>query len=300
MELDRVDPALRAAVQRPLGLPIDTRAGRLLGRLGPRLIRWPREPGVRIGRSRLGGVRVRTYAPATRRTEAVLLWIHGGGMVLGAPPMDDRFCSEIAAELGMRVASVDYRLAPDHPFPAPLDDCAAVHEALVERGCARIAIGGQSAGGGLAAALALRLRDAGGQRPIAQLLLCPMLDDRTAADRSLDAAEHFVWSNASNRIGWRALLGQEPGGATAPAHAVPARAADLSGLPSAWIGVGDIDLFHAEDLAYAERLRAAGVEVEVREVPGAPHGFESIAPSTEPAVRFRAAARAWLAEHAAP
>lgn len=301
MELDRVDPALRDAVQRMRGVPLAHPLGRALGRLGPRLMRWPRVEGVRIGRGRLGAaggrrVRVRTYSPPVRRTDAVLLWIHGGGMVIGAPHMDDLFCTELSAGLGLRIASVDYRLAPEHPFPAPLDDCAAAFAGLVRRGHRRIAVGGQSAGGGLAAALAQRLLDEGGQQPIAQLLLCPMLDDRTAADRAADATEHFVWNNRSNLLGWQSLLGAGPGAAETPPHAVPARRTDLAGLPPAWIGVGDIDLFHDEDADYAERLRAAGVDAELLVVPGAPHGFESIAAETEPAIAFRAAAQRWLGE----
>lgn len=295
MHLDRVDPALRDYVSRMRGVDTGGRVGRLLGRVAPRLMRWPREPAVRIGRGRLGGVRVRTYAPPQRRTDAVLLWIHGGGMLIGAPHMDDSFCSEVAARLGMRVASVDYRLAPEHPFPTPLDDCATAFAALVERGHERIVVGGQSAGGGLAAALAQRLRDAGGVQPIAQLLFCPMLDDRTAADRAQDELEHFVWNNRSNLAGWRAYLGAEPGSDAVPDAAVPARRVSLTGLPPAWIGVGDIDLFHDENVAYAERLRADGVAAELRVVPGAPHGFESLAASSAPAREQRDAAIDWLA-----
>lgn len=295
MELERVDPTLRDAVTRMRGVGIERRLGRAIGRVAPRLVRFPRTPGVRIASARVGGVRVRTYQPARSRTDAVLLWVHGGGMLIGAPHIDDQLCTETADRLGLRIVSVDYRLTPEHPFPAPLDDCARVWTGLVERGERRIAIGGQSAGAGLAAALAQRLLDEGGQQPIAQLLLCPMLDDRTAADTARDGEEHLVWDNRSNRLGWRSFLGLEPGAATVPAHAVPARRADLAGLPPAWIGVGDIDLFHDEDVAYAERLRAAGVDVDLVIVPGAPHGFESIAADAELSRTHRAAAQAWLA-----
>lgn len=294
MELERVAPELRDAVARLGGVPLERRIGRTIGRVAPRLMRWPREPGVRIRRARVGGVRVRTYAPEALRSDAVLLWVHGGGMLIGAPQMDDRFCSETAARVGIRVVSVDYRLAPEHPFPAPLDDCARAYAGLVARGLARIAVGGQSAGAGLAAALAQRLLDEGGPQPIAQLLDCPMLDDRTAADGALDDEAHFVWDNRENRLGWRSLLGQEPGAPGVPEHAVPARRADLRGLPPAWIGVGTIDLFHDEDLAYAERLREAGVEVDLHVVPGAPHGLLAIAAGSALAERYRRAAQDWL------
>jgi len=294
VELERVAPELRDAVARLGGVPLERRVGRAIGRIAPRLMRWPREPGVRIGRARIGGVRVRTYAPPEVRSDAVLLWIHGGGMLIGAPAMDDRFCSETAARLGIRVVSVDYRLAPEHPFPAPLDDCARVFAGLIARGDARIALGGQSAGAGLAAGLAQRLLDEGGPQPIAQLLDCPMLDDRTAADAARDDEAHFVWDNRENRLGWRSLLGQEPGAPSAPAHAVPARRADLVGLPPAWIGVGSIDLFHDEDVAYADRLRAAGADVELLVVPGAPHGLLAVAARSALAERYRRAAQDWL------
>jgi acetyl esterase/lipase len=295
MELERVDPELRELVAAMRGVDLRRPIGRWVGRVVPRLIRWPREPGVRIRNERLGGVRVRAYAPPSIRSDAVLLWVHGGGMIIGAPHMDDRVCSGIAAGVGIAVVSVDYRLAPEHPFPAPLDDCERVFAALVARGHRRIAVGGQSAGAGIAASLAQRLLDARGAQPVAQLLFCPMLDDRTAARTELDAERHFVWDNRANRLGWRALLAREPGARAVPAHAVPARRDDLRGLPPSWIGVGDIDLFHDEDVAYAERLRAAGVAVQLDVVPGAPHGLDAIAGDSRLASEHRRSAIGWLA-----
>ncbi|GLI26507.1 esterase [Agromyces rhizosphaerae] len=244
------------------------------------------------------GVRVFTPPGASG---AALVWIHGGGYVIGAAEMDDRACAGLAARLGITVVSVQYRLAPAHPFPAPLDDCVAAWEWVQREAAGRgldpelVAVGGQSAGGGLAAALAQRLADLGGTQPAAQLLYCPMLDDRTAATRAHDARRHFAWSNRDNLVGWRSYLGAAPGAAEVPAYAVPARRADLAGLPPAWVGVGDIDLFHDEDVAYAEALRAAGVEVTTDVVPGAPHGFETIAWSSEMAKAFRRRAEEWLA-----
>ena len=183
-------------------------------------------------------------------------------------------------EAGVLVASVDYRLAPERPFPAGLTDCHAalrwLHAHAEERGVdpARIAVGGDSAGGGLAAALVQLAHDRG-EVPVAfQLLVYPMLDDRTVLEADDDGTEHFVWSRRSNRFGWTAYLGHEPTVESAPEYAAPARREDLSGLPPAWIGVGDLDLFHAEDLAYAARLRAAGVACEVHEVPGMYHGAD--------------------------
>jgi acetyl esterase/lipase len=217
--------------------------------------------------------------------------------------MDDGRCVGWARELGLVVVSVDYRLAPEHPFPAALDDAHAawtwLQGAAPALGVdpARVAVGGASAGAGLAACLAQRLRDegsaAGGVPPAAQLLVYPMLDDRTAARHELDGG-HLVWSNRSNRTGWSAYLGAPPGAPHAPAYAVAARRDDLGGLPPAWIGVGALDLFLDEDRAYAARLRAAGVATELLEVPGAPHGFDALAPDVPLSRTFAAAQAAFL------
>jgi acetyl esterase/lipase len=162
-----------------------------------------------------------------------------------------------------------------------------------------VAVGGASAGGGLAACLAQRLRDEGGRQPAVQLLVYPMLDDRTAAQRELDDGGHLVWHNRSNRAGWSAYLGAAPGVPETPAYAAAARCADLRGLPPAWIGVGDLDLFWGEDRAYAERLEAAGVAVELVEIAGAPHGFDTMAPDVPLARTFAAHQHAFLRERLA-
>jgi acetyl esterase/lipase len=240
--------------------------------------------GVEVEDRTEAGVRLRVYRPQAAASGGALLWLHGGGLIAGRPAMDDAKCIAWVRELGLVVVSPDYRLAPEHPFPAALDDAHAAWTWLLGGGSdgevdpTRVVVGGASAGGGLAACLAQRLRDEGGRRPAAQLLVYPMLDDRTAARRDLDAAMHLVWPNRSNRAGWSAYLGREPGAAEAPAYAVAARAADLRGLPPAWIGVGTLDLFLDEDRAYAARLAAAGVATELHEVPGAPHGFDALAP----------------------
>src|SRR5215207_7382195 len=229
------------------------------------------------------GTGVRVFTPARKtwaEARGALLWMHGGGLVIGAAAADDRFCADLAERLGIVVISVEYRLAPQHPFPAPLDDCVAawqwVQDAAAARGIdpARVAVGGESAGGGLAAALAQRLLDAGGPQPVAQLLYCPMLDDRTAARRKLDTVRHFAWTNRDNLVGWSSYLQTPPGADAVPDYAVPARRTDLAGLPPAWIGVGDIDLFHDADLEYARRLREAGVAVDVVVEPGMYHAAE--------------------------
>jgi acetyl esterase/lipase len=266
-------------------------------------IRWASSsagPGVEVRDHAAPGVRVRVYRPLGRPSGAALLWLHGGGLIVGAPAMDDGRCGAWARELGLVVVSVDYRLAPEHPFPAALDDARAAWGWLQGSAGALgvegtlVAVGGASAGGGLAASLAQRLRDEGGAPPAAQLLLYPMLDDRTAARHELDGAGHPVWHNRSNRAGWSAYLGRAPGAPDLPAYAAAARRGDLSGLPPAWIGVGDLDLFLDEDRAYAERLERAGVATELHLVAGAPHGFDALAPGVPLARSFAAAQVAFL------
>jgi len=221
------------------------------------------------------GVGVRLHRPVgVAQPGPALLWLHGGGYVIGTAQQDDELCRRFARELGVTVAAVDYRLAPEHPYPAPLDDCYAALTwlaALPAVDPARVAIGGASAGGGLAAALALLARDRGEFKPTLQLLAYPMLDDRSGS--APENPNYRMWGPKSNRFGWAAYLGKAD-----PQVAVPARRDDLSGLPPAWIGVGTHDLFYDEDLAYAERLTAAGVPCEIETVPGAFHGFDQVVP----------------------
>ena len=230
------------------------------------------------------GVGVRLHRPVGVSGPApALLWIHGGGYVIGTPAQDDILCRRFADTLGITVAAVSYRLAPEHPYPAPLEDCYSALQWLaglpaVDPG--RIAIGGSSAGGGLAAALALLTRDRAEIDPVLQLLVYPMLDDRSVG-RHLDDTGHRLWNATSNRFGWQSYLG-----AADPEVAVPARRTDLAGLPPAWLGVGTLDLFHDEDLEYARRLQSAGVPCEVHLVPGAFHGFDGIAPKASISRQF--------------
>ena len=239
-------------------------------------------------------IRLRIYAPKPAAGAApVLLWLHGGGYVMGKPEMDDRVCAEYVRQAGIAVVSVDYRLAPKHPFPAALDDCCAAlkwvadHAERLGVDSNRIAIGGESAGGGLAAALAQVAHDQLAVKPVFQLLVYPMLDDRTVLRTDLDDGDPLMWDQNSNRFGWQAYLGEAGGAEDAPAYAVPARRADLSGLPPAWIGVGSLDIFHAEDIAYAHRLQACGVACELVVVPGAFHGFDVFNPHLPVVQAFR-------------
>jgi acetyl esterase/lipase len=249
-------------------------------------------------------IRLRLYRPFNSGTpRPALLWFHGGGYVIGTPEIDDKKCIEFSRRLDMVVISVDYRLSPRHPFPAALEDSWAAliwaADQVEEMGIdpTRIAIGGSSAGGGLAAALAQKAKDQGKIKLAFQLLVYPMLDDRTAARSDIKDRQFLIWPQESNRFGWESYLGKACGKDHMPAYAVPARREDLSGLPPTWIGVGSEDLFCDENVAYAHRLTECGVECELVVVPGAFHGFDTFN-SQIPVVReFRNSQIAALKEH---
>ncbi len=223
------------------------------------------------------GVPIRVFRPAESAGRLPgLLWMHGGGMVMGTAAQEDSLCRLFADRLGIAVVSVDYRLAPEHPYPIPLEDCYSGLRWLATQSDVdtdRMAIGGASAGGGLAASLAILARDRGEFAPVLQLLVYPMLDDRTAARTDIDSRRLRMWNQASNRFGWDSYLGAAADGEVPPL-AAPARFDDLTGLPPAWIGVGTNDLFHDEDLAYARRLRQADIPCALEVITGAYHGFD--------------------------
>jgi acetyl esterase/lipase len=244
-------------------------------------------------------VRVLIYSPPEGRPGPwpIYLQLHGGGFVGGAPEGSEAANRAVCADLDCLVVSVDYRLAPQTRFPGAVEDAYAalawVRAEAQALGAdpARLAIGGSSAGGGHAAMLALHARDRGETQIRLQVLEAPMIDDRTGAH----GARHpfngrYTWTEKTNQFGWRALLGVEPGGADAPAGAVPARAEDLSGLPSTLIIVGALDLFLDENLDYARRLARAGVPVELHVIPGAFHGFATLGagtPQAQALARYR-------------
>lgn len=209
-----------------------------------------------------------------------VLHIHGGGYVMGSADMDDEANKKIAAEMPCVVVSVDYRLAPETSHPGPVEDCYTALEWLHQESLSlgvdrtRIAVKGESAGGGLAASLALLARDRGDISICFQQLIFPMLDDRTC--KAIDPHPHvgqFVWTPADNVFGWSSLLGESPGGPSISEYASPSRALDLRGLPSTFISVGALDLFLEEDMDYARRLTRAEVPTEFHLYPAAYHGF---------------------------
>jgi len=222
------------------------------------------------------------FTPHDRATPApAVLHIHGGGYIFGTAQMSAIACRYLAVATRAIVISVDYRLAPETPYPGPVEDCYAALQWLHGQADAlgvnpaKIAIRGDSAGGGLAATLALLARDRGGPAICHQNLIYPMLDDRTGTEAEPHPyTGEFVWTAESNRFGWGALLGKAPGGADVPHHAAAARAADLRGLPPTFIGIGALDLFLEEDMEYARRLLRAGVPTELHIYPGAYHGFD--------------------------
>ncbi|GBF13939.1 carboxylesterase NlhH [Rhodococcus sp. Br-6] len=222
-------------------------------------------------------VPVRLYTPGGVSSEVgALVWFHGGGYVFGEIEASERACVEIADVVGCVVVSVEYRLAPEHPYPAGLDDCSAALTWVAEHGDelgvdpSRLAIGGVSAGAGLAAALALRARDEKGPRLVYQVLDNPMLDDRVETASIREFTDTPLWTYRQAVLGWEFYLGDWS--ADTPSYAAAARAADVSGLPPAWISANEVDPLRDEAIEYALRLMRAGVPVELHHRPGTFHG----------------------------
>jgi acetyl esterase/lipase len=240
----------------------------------------------------LTSVVVRVIAPIEKAvSHPAILWLHGGGFVMGSAKQDDRTCARLVDLLQAVVISVDYRLAPEHPYPAALEDCYAAYKYLHSAATSlhidpsRVAVVGQSAGGGLAASLIQMIRDRGDRMPVLQMLIYPMLDDRTVL-KPVNDALYRLWDSSSNRFGWASYLAIAPGSVDVPEYAVPMRRKDLSKLAPAWIGVGTHDLFLDEDVKYAQRLERAGVEVHLEIIEGAFHGFDLASPNALISKRF--------------
>ncbi|WP_433379191.1 alpha/beta hydrolase fold domain-containing protein [Actinoplanes sp. CA-142083] len=263
-----------------------------------------REPPTLEALARDGAFRLREdgdllYCIPAGLTEPApaLYFIHGGGMVAGNPRTDMPLVLDWALELGMVAVSVDYRLAPEHPHPIPVEDCyrgllRAAEASEIDE--SRIVVGGVSAGGGLAAAVALLARDRGGPSLAGQMLICPMLDDRNDSVSARQMAGLGVWDREFNEFGWTALLGDARGGPDVSPYAAPARASDLSGLAPAYVDVGSAETFRDEDVAYASRIWACGGQAELHVWPGGFHGFDGMVPDAALSVLARRSRLSWL------
>lgn len=227
-------------------------------------------------------------------------YIHGGGMVMGDNRSGVETPLEWAEHLGLGLVSVEYRLAPETPHPGPVEDCYAglswVADHADELGFdpGRLIVAGTSAGGGLAAAVALMARDRRGPELYGQILMCPMLDDRNDTLSSLQMEGRGVWDRNANEVGWSALLGASRGGPEVSAYAAPARSRDLSGLPPAFVDVGSAETFRDEDVAYASRLWQCGGRAELHVWPGGFHAFDGFAPDAVLSTEARQARLRWL------
>jgi len=228
----------------------------------------------------------RWYARGGCAPGSAVVYFHGGGTIAGSVATHHGTVARYVSGSGVPMLSVQYRLAPEHPHPAPVQDAYAavrwVAEHAGELGVdpSRIAVMGDSGGGGLAAAVALMARDSGGPAIAHQILVYPMLDDRNTTP-DVEIAPFAVWTYDDNITGWGALLGDRAGAPDVPADAAPARLDDAHGLPAAYIEVGQLDIFRDEDLAYAAVLSRGGVPVEFHLRPGVPHEFDAAAPDTD-------------------
>ncbi|MEU8661427.1 alpha/beta hydrolase [Actinoplanes philippinensis] len=237
---------------------------------------------------------------AVAEAAGCLYHTHGGGMILGDNRAGIDLMLDLAEEFGLVVVSVEYRLAPETPHPGPVNDCyagllwTAAHAGELGFGPGRLIVAGGSAGGGLAAALALMARDLGGPELLGQLLICPMLDDRNESASAVQMEGLGVWDRTANRTGWGALLGDAAGGPDVSPYAAPARAADLGNLPPAFVDVGSAETFRDEDVAYASRIWQAGGRAELHVWPGAFHGFDMMAPAAVISQDARQARFRWL------
>ena len=238
-------------------------------------------------------VLARWYRLPSSDSRAAVVYLHGGGMILGSVAIFDGPVSRYVAHTGVPMLSIDYRLAPEHPYPTPLEDAyaglvwLAAHAAELDVDADRIAVMGDSAGGGLAAAVAILSRDRGGPPLSHQILLYPMLDDRTITPDP-EILPFAGWTYSDNITGWNALLGERVGNPSVDPTAAPARLTDATGLPPAYIEVGQLDIFRDEDITYALTLSHAGVPVELHLHPGVPHEYDAIAFDADVSRRARA------------
>lgn len=297
----RIDPELKEVYSVSPAIELDsTEWIRALCQESLKVIGLPVNESVSVSERLIPGlngapdITVRIYEPSVKKvTLPGLLWIHGGGYVAGFPKLNEGLCLRFATEANCIVVSVDYRLAPENPFPLPLEDCYAALKWFYKNAGklgadpSRIAVAGNSAGGGLTAALSLLARDRKGPSIAFQMPLYPMIDDRNTTPSSNEIVDEKVWNRQVNIKAWRMYLGADTKGDVSP-YAAPARATDLSGLPPTYTCIGDLDPFRDETINYVARLRQAGVPTEFHLYPGCFHGFDVNTPQVEIGQRAQA------------
>ncbi|WP_418301917.1 alpha/beta hydrolase [Lysinibacillus fusiformis] len=290
---DRILPELRQAYSQFPGFRLDENlewSRRLLAQSPLEESELVLTTNRTIPRGDGGEMLVKIYEPVKRSHDKLpaMLWIHGGGFVMGHPDMDDLLCERFVQTANCVVVSVDYRLAPEHPYPAAIEDCYAglvwmtAEAPLLGIDVKRVAIAGASGGGGLTAALALMARDKGGPSIIFQMPLYPMLDNRNTTPSSYEITEnHATWNRTNNITAWNMYLGEKKNDNELSPYAVPSRADNLVGLPPMYTCVGQLDLFRDETINYVTQLAQAGVDVEFHLYPGCFHCFEVFVPEAE-------------------
>ncbi len=307
-DLSYVDPELRAAALQILGQPSPPFTRQTLPTVRSLWVPPPLSASpavdIRMIPGRAGDPDVPVEVIGIRsadRPRPAILHLHGGGFVSGRARNLTTFCQQLSTEFDCVVVNVDYRLSPETAYPGPVEDNYAALKWLYHQAGSlgvdptRIVVMGESAGGGHAAILAILARDRGEVPILHQVLIYPMLDDRTGVTRTVPSHIGAIgWTATANQFGWQSFLGAPGGSARAPRGAVPSRVADLSGLPPAFIGVGAIDLFVDEDIDYARRLVGAGVPTELVVVPGAFHAFDFVVPEARVSRSFTAAWKAAL------
>lgn len=304
--MDRIDPQMRPQLEKLLDMVgpggfhdienLDARRKRYEDVMA--LAAWRAPDQARVPRRELclhrsgdrPDLKARLYRPADLDTPASgILYLHGGGLVMGSVAADDGFAASLAEDVGCVVLSVDYGLAPENRGTGPVEDCYFALLWLAEHGeelgvdRERLALFGASAGGGLACGVALLVRDRGGPRLAHQMLIYPMLDDRNTTPSSHAILDLGIWDRAANVEAWGLLLGDDVGANGVSQYAAPGRADTVEGLPPSYLDVGDLDLFLDEDLRMARRLAESGVPVELHQYRGAYHGFDQLAPSSDAA-----------------
>ncbi|VBB08621.1 alpha/beta hydrolase fold-3 [Lucifera butyrica] len=291
---NRINSELREAFS---GMPVldyvkDVVAFREAHKVSPTTL--PTDDAVLVREETISGyegipdLKVRTFQPKTRSGNLpAVLWIHGGGYILGSAEAAEGLILRIVKEGNCVVVAPNYRLAPENTFPAAIDDCYATLKWMADNSknnlminTERIAVAGTSAGGGLTAAVALKARDEKGPSICFEMPLYPMLDDRNVTASSYQVTDGRVWNREDNVKAWGMYLGNGNGKKVSP-YAAPARATDLSGLPPTFIMIGELDVFRDEVIDYANRLMQAGVPTELHIYPGCFHGFEIFIPQAE-------------------